>query len=779
MAADGRRGADPPAVQSEIVSMIEQGARTCSGGHQVSETSGAATSIASGSVSSSQHGHGPPHVMPMGMQLVNNDLSQCYQRDASCWDTCSSNNLQGTPSRNSPEKANQSERDPSDITSIIAHLRSLATETSNSCARPDMCTTGSPGPCMDREAGTSENLERLQDKRSTGHNTNTNPTDGPDNCTENQMDFRVSMGSEMAEGQYSFPNVELSYKGKSNSKTYICSDCGKSCPCRSAYIRHQRIHTGEKPYTCTECGKSFIQSSDYNNHLRSHTGEKPYTCAECGKCFSRSTYLVTHTRTHTKEKPYMCNVCGKSFVQHSHMALHLRIHSGEKPYICIECGNSFSRSSTLVKHKKSHRRRTLHMCKKKNEEEIPCNFTQNNPPTWGGCINGRDLEEYPSPPAVPEVKSETDEALQCHQRLGSCRKRYRGGKKIARKPIRITLEKYRIYERGPGEHAGGFSHHRKFLWKKKSPCASNETSVSESVGHGDTETSNHSLERGTSPMKDIGSPKKENVSPCSESDNSMSENTENFNPEPQYSSPENEQCSSKDTPMNSTETLYASAKTETAREDAADSLYTYANSNPTDYSDMYNSTYIGADNTDGFNGEMALKSLQRPRTKESSYICSYCGKGCPCKSAFLRHQRIHTGEKPYSCTECGKSFIQSSDYNNHLRSHTGEKPYTCAECGKCFSRSTYLVTHHRTHTKEKPYTCIECGKSFIQHSHLAIHLRIHSGEKPYTCAECGKRFSRSSTLVKHQKSHSKKNIDWAASGDATSTGSQVPRQGTL
>uniref|UniRef100_A0A803JUR8 C2H2-type domain-containing protein n=1 Tax=Xenopus tropicalis TaxID=8364 RepID=A0A803JUR8_XENTR len=180
---------------------------------------------------------------------------------------------------------------------------------------------------------------------------------------------RVELQESLGGAQYSLANVLSVFKGKSNAKKYICSDCGKSCPCHSAYIRHQRIHTGEKPYSCTECGKSFIQSSDYNNHVRSHTGEKPYSCAECGKSFSRSTYLLTHSRTHTKEKPYKCNVCSKSFGQHSHLALHLRIHSGEKPYICIECGNSFSRSSTLVKHKKSHRRKTLHVCVKRNEGE--------------------------------------------------------------------------------------------------------------------------------------------------------------------------------------------------------------------------------------------------------------------------------------------------------------------------------------------------------------------------------------------------------------------------
>ncbi|KAM4687725.1 uncharacterized protein O3C94_006177 isoform 2-T6 [Discoglossus pictus] len=770
-------------------------------------------------MSSSQHRLVPPHLMPQGVQLVNNDLSQCYESDSG-WTICSSNNLQATPPRNSPEKA--AERSPTDITSIIAHLRSLATETSNNCSKPDITNTAEPST----DTETQENSEITDNKTCNGCNKEGDTINILSSCSKSQVTFQGSSASDIVDEQYSFPVTQSSFRAKSYSKTYICLDCGKSCPCRSAYIRHQRIHTGDKPYACSVCGKSFIQSSDYNNHMRSHTGEKPFSCRECGKSFSRNTYLVTHSRTHTREKPYVCNVCGKGFIQHSHLGLHLRIHSGEKPYICIECGNSFSRSSTLVKHKKSHRRKTLHMCRKKNEEDTPCNFTQNNPPTWGTSSNGRDLEEFPTP---PDVKSESDETLQGYQRTGVRCKRYSGGKKIMRKPIRITLEKYRIYEKGSGEHSGVIPHHKKYLWKKKSQCTENEVGVDSS--NCGAETSRHSLcigsspdedrgaaeDRAESPVKETGTSSIENkeedpnenrvpslekdreesplekrmespmqnsmaipekgreaspvkdreLKPTSEyilsaiKDNiSVSETTDTLTSEIQCSTSEDKQCNSTDTEMENAELDHASG--EISREGETDPMCSYPDTNFTLYSDIYNGTYIESDNTANFIVEKTLESVLRPR-KDSSYICNYCGKGCPCKSAFLRHQRIHTGEKPYSCSVCGKSFIQSSDYNNHLRSHTGEKPYICAECGKSFSRSTYLVTHSRTHTKEKPYTCIECGKSFVQHSHLALHLRIHSGEKPYTCAECGKCFSRSSTLVKHQKCHSRKNgaTDWA------------------
>ncbi|XP_063780766.1 zinc finger protein 569-like isoform X2 [Pseudophryne corroboree] len=652
--------------------------------------------------SSCQNGLGSSPLISHSLPLMNSDLSSCFPRD-SAW------GLPSAPSANSLDKVNQGDRSPSDITSIIAHLRNLATETSNNCSRAD---ADKPGPKSSRDTtGNSDSL-------SVALTTCTATDPGVKDCMDSQLDFQASLVGEVVANQYPFVNVESNFKRKSNAKIYICLECGKTCPCQSAYIRHQRIHTGEKPYACSECGKSFIQISDYNNHVRSHTGEKPYTCAECGKSFSRSTYLVTHSRTHTKEKPYTCNVCGKSFVQHSHLSLHLRIHSGEKPYICIECGNSFSRSSTLVKHKKSHRRKTLHMCKKKNGEDITWNFTQNNPPTWGTEQEG--LEDSPSTAEPLLVKSETDETAKCYPQVGSCRKRYRAGKKMTHKPIRILLEKYLVYEGVAGSNTE-FSPKKKLLWKKKSQPPCNESE--EGTCYTDPEPTICSSENMKNEMKEVDTQKNEVV--CSPPKEESGVN-ESLPPEGRCWPPDTD-CTSANDGITKCEVM--------------DPSCSYPNT------DVHSSA---PDNTS------TVCPPQRPH-KGSPFICAYCGKSCPCKSAFIRHQRIHTGEKPYTCTECGKSFIQASDYNNHVRSHTGEKPYTCAECGKSFSRSTYLVTHSRTHTKEKPYTCRECGKSFIQHSHLAIHLRIHSGEKPYSCLECGKRFSRSSTLVKHQKSHKKKN----------------------
>ncbi|CAI9536798.1 unnamed protein product [Staurois parvus] len=588
-------GAEASAVPSEIAPVLDRGAEPCAGNGQttiantVNDTSGGST------MRSGQQGMAPSQLIPPGIPLMNSDLSSCYPRDSS-WGVCTSNSLQGTPSTSSVEKAIPGERSPSDITSIIAHLRSLATETSNTCARADLEKTGS---------SSSKETETVGN--------------GPGTPAATEVSLQESAGHQLdlqggfAGSQYPFVNVEANFKRKSNPKIYICSECGKTCPCQSAYTRHQRIHTGDKPYACTDCGKSFIQISDYNNHVRSHTGEKPYTCAECGKSFSRSTYLVTHSRTHTKEKPYTCNVCGKSFIQHSHLSLHLRIHSGEKPYICIECGNSFSRSSTLVKHKKSHRRKTLHICQKKNGEEVACNFTQNTPPTWGTSSVPEEPSDAPlRSPEVTLVKSEADEGEECYPQEVDCQTPYR---EEMIKPIRITLEKYLSQE--TDDPSGPLQ--RKVLWKKKPQCVEEE---------GDNATCNGDTETSVTEVND----RKTGGKVCHLS--GTSQDHRSCIPQPPSLAPVTSngpaEAPEPDDSMSSTTTVTKCEVT-----DPPDSSYLN-----TDFSTVFSTSEETS----------SVGDLQRT-PRQSLFICSYCGKSCPCKSAFLRHQRIHTGEKPFSCFE--------------------------------------------------------------------------------------------------------------------------------
>ncbi|XP_005181962.2 zinc finger protein 892 [Musca domestica] len=146
------------------------------------------------------------------------------------------------------------------------------------------------------------------------------------------------------------------------------------------------------------------------------------------------------------------------------------------------------------------------------------------------------------------------------------------------------------------------------------------------------------------------------------------------------------------------------------------------------------------------------------KSKDTAYICDFCGNKYPSQGRLTEHIKLHKGIKPHECEICGYAFAQTQQLARHMNTHTGNRPYKCSYCPAAFADLSTRNKHHRIHTNERPYICDVCGKSFTYTNTLKFHKMIHTGEKPFVCEICGKGFQQAYKLRSHKMTHEKKGI---------------------
>lgn len=134
---------------------------------------------------------------------------------------------------------------------------------------------------------------------------------------------------------------------------YICRQCGKSSPHKSAHFEHLRVHTKKKIAKCELCGSEFTSRSSLARHMELHLDSPKYECEICGMNYRHRRNLRKHLFRHTGERPFKCEYCDKTFAYRHIFNDHVRLlHTGETPYECEVCQTSFKTSYLMNIHRR-------------------------------------------------------------------------------------------------------------------------------------------------------------------------------------------------------------------------------------------------------------------------------------------------------------------------------------------------------------------------------------------------------------------------------------------
>ena len=161
----------------------------------------------------------------------------------------------------------------------------------------------------------------------------------------------------------------------------------------------------------------------------------------------------------------------------------------------------------------------------------------------------------------------------------------------------------------------------------------------------------------------------------------------------------------------------------------------------------------------GFLYEHGLKQhIHAVHEKDShSYLCSFCGKRYPSKSAKDEHENAaHTKAIKYHCDRCDDYFAYTKSglrkHKKQVHERENAKKSFCPHCDYKTLNSTRLNSHiNSKHTKETKILCDYCDFICYRKDNLNQHLAAKHFNQKFSCPYCDSSIKSKQNLMKHFK----------------------------
>ncbi|XP_051526452.1 uncharacterized protein si:ch73-347e22.4 isoform X2 [Myxocyprinus asiaticus] len=541
-------------------------------------------------------------------------------------------------------------------------------------------------------------------------------------------------------------------------KPLTCKYCGISFRHITAYVIHQRIHTGEKPYKCRFCGKTFAQLSKLNSHRNVHKQHVTFPCPCCSQKFLHREDLICHFKIHLQESKVknqpekdnkskrdissdassktrdnfrclICKFCNKNFVNQVKLQSHMQIHEVEKPMTCKDCGKKFWKPSSLAVHEKIHWPVKPYACSVcgKGFDQLKAlkmhsqGHTGETP--FSCCHCGHAFSAL--------------SALRTHQASKMC---------IARRNAEENSD------------IAGFIVSQGVVGQVNTPvffkcqiCKQLLKKWCQYTLHLQTHTSSSPylcFSCGQSYEKDseitvhceVCCQSSGEEKTCGASLSEIMQGVTQTCPEPHSISGNSLQCTSSQS-LPSTE-FQRISQTLTSPQTSVEPFTKLPQSTEFESTQTRASDLSYHLENHSNQSPIELPIAKSPTPSETS---------CTSFDSSLECIEISPSLWKFQCSRCGQRFKRYRFLCAHMQTHAPGFRYTCAHCGQFFERWNKLWLHQRCHRlKGRCYSCTQCNLQFNFFSSYKEHMFDHAGQRPYACPLCPKTFIQEDGLHAHQ-----------------------------